>query len=100
MKLIEAAKVVRSKNAGPLKVTVDLMFEDRALYERARQSPALAPANLARLYGLRESQVEVMPYPPALAIKLVMERRIVAGSPGDSDVYGAQQHGPLLELEL
>lgn len=100
MKLVDAAKVVRSKNAGPLQVTVDLMFEDRSLYERARQSPALSPANLARLYGLREEQVEVVPYPPALAIKLVLERAVVAGSPGDSDVYGAQQHGPLLELEL
>ena len=100
MKLVELARVVRSKNAGPLQITVDLMFEDRAGYELARQSPALAPANLARLYGLDESLVEVMPYPPALAIKLVLARRVVAGSPGDGDVYGAQQHGPLLELEL
>jgi len=100
MRLVDAAKVVRSKNAGPLTVTIDLMFEDRGLYDRARQSPALAPANLARLYGLSEAQVEVMPYPPALAIKLVLERAVIAGSPGDSDVYGAQQHGPLLELEL
>jgi len=100
MMLIEAARVVRSKNAGPLKVTVDLMFDDRDGYERARQSPALSAANVARLYGLDEAQVEVLPYPPALAIKLVMERAIVAGNPGDSDVYGAQQHGPLLELEL
>jgi predicted metallopeptidase len=100
MKLIDAARVLRSKNAGPLKVTIDLMFDDRAGYERARQSPALSAASVARLYGLDEAQVEVLPYPPAFAIKLVLERRVVAGSPGDSDVYGAQQHGPLLELEL
>ena len=100
MKLIEAARVLRSKNAGPLKVTIDLMYDDRAGYERARQSPALSAASVARLYGLDQAQVEVLPYPPAFAIKLVLERRVVAGSPGDSDVYGAQQHGPLLELEL
>jgi predicted metallopeptidase len=100
MKLIDAARVLRSKNAGPLKVTIDLMFDDRAGYERARQSPALSAASVARLYGLDQAQVEVLPYPPAFAIKLVLERRVVAGSPGDSDVYGAQQHGPLLELEL
>lgn len=100
MRLIDVAKVVRSKNAGPLKVTIDLLFEDRAAYERARQSPALAPDNLARLYGIGTDAVEVMPYPPALAIKLVLERAVVAGSPGDGDVYGAQQHGPLLGIEL
>jgi uncharacterized protein DUF4387 len=42
----------------------------------------------------------VLPYPPALAIKIVMPRRIVSGDPGDSDVYGAQQHRPLLGIEL
>ena len=29
-----------------------------------------------------------------------MNRKVVAGDPGDRDVYGAQQHGPLLELDL
>jgi hypothetical protein len=29
-----------------------------------------------------------------------MPRRIVSGDPGDSDVYGAQQHGPMLAVEL
>ncbi len=100
MKLVDAAKILRSKNAGPLKITIDLMFDDEMMYELARQSPALSPARLARIYGLTEAEVEVLPYPQAMAIKLVMDRRVVAGSPGDSDVYGAQQHGPLLDLEL
>ena len=100
MKLVDAAKVVRSKNAGPLKITIDLMFDDEMMYERARQSPSLSAAHVAQIYGIDDAKVEVLPYPQALAIKLVMDRRVVAGSPGDSDVYGAQQHGPLLELEL
>ena len=100
MKLVDLARVVRSKNAGPLKITIDLMFDDPESYERALASPALSPSNLARIYGRRQGEVEVMPYPQGLAIKLVMERRVIAGSPGDSDVYGAQQHGPLLELEI
>jgi hypothetical protein len=52
------------------------------------------------MYGLETRQVEVIPYPPACAIKIVMDRKIVAGTPGDRDVYGAQQHGPLLDIEL
>jgi hypothetical protein len=27
-------------------------------------------------------------------------RKIMAGDPGDRDVYGAQQHTPLLELDI
>jgi hypothetical protein len=34
------------------------------------------------------------------AIKIVMARRIMAGDPGDYDVYGAQQHAPLLGIEI
>lgn len=100
MKLLEAARVIRSKNAGPTTLTVDLMFNDHNGYERALAAPALKPEVLASLYGLRPEQVEVIPYPPALAMKIVMDRRIVAGDPGDRDVYGAQQHGPMLELEI
>ena len=100
MKLTDLASVVRSKNAGPLKVTVDLMFDAEPGYRTALASPALTPANLARLYRLRQDAVQVLAYPQALAIKLVFDRRIVAGDPGDGDVYGTQQHGPLLEIEL
>jgi len=28
----------------------------------------------------------------------VMDRPQVAGAPGDRDIYGAQQHGPLLDV--
>jgi hypothetical protein len=35
-----------------------------------------------------------------LALKFSMPRQLVAGSPGDGDVYGAQQHAPFLEVLL
>jgi uncharacterized protein DUF4387 len=100
MKLVELARTVRSKNAGPLKLTLDLLFDDEAGYRRALQSPALEPNAVARLYGRSEGTVEVLPYPAALAIKIVMDRLVVSGDVGDRDVYGAQQHAPLLDLEL
>lgn len=100
MKLIDIARVIRSKNAGPTTLTLDLMFNDEQGYRLAQASPALTAGRIARLYGLEPAQVEVIPYPPAWAIKIVMDRSIVAGTPGDRDVYGAQQHGPLLELTL
>jgi len=100
MKLIDIARVIRSKNAGPTTLTLDLLFNDEAGYQRALNSPALQPAAIAPLYGLRTEQVELIPYPPAIAIKIAMDRKIVAGTPGDRDVYGAQQHGPLLEIEI
>ena len=99
-RLVDAARVIRSKNAGPLHLTLDLMFADAASYDLARQSPALTPAAVAWLYGVAEETVDVIPFAAAQAIKIVLLRPIVAGGFGDADVYGAQQHRPLLDIEL
>src|ERR1700726_1925911 len=100
MKLVELARTVRSKNAGPLKLTLDLLFDDEAAYRRALQSPALEPGAFARLYGGPEGSGEGLPYPVAVAVKIVMDRLVISGDLGDRDVYGAQQHAPLLDLDL
>jgi hypothetical protein len=100
MKLVDAVRVIRSKNAGPLTLTIDLLFDDPAHYERALAAASLTPAEIAQCYGVSANAVHVTPYPAALAVKIVLDRKIVAGSPGDRDVYGAQQHGPLLEVEI
>ena len=63
MKLAELARTVRSKNAGPLKLTLDLLFDDEAAYHRVLQSPALEPAVMASLYGRPAGTVEVLPLP-------------------------------------
>jgi hypothetical protein len=100
VRLIDVARVIRSKNAGPLHVTMDLMFADRAGYELASASKSLEAGAIAERYGVPAAKVAVIAYPPALAIKIAIDRPVVAGSPGDRDVYGAQQHRPLLDIEL
>jgi hypothetical protein len=100
MKLAELAQVVRSKNAGPRRLTLDVMFATDADYQRVAQSPALSREAVARLYHVTPEDVTIYPYPAGRAIKLVLARKIMAGDPGDSDVYGAQQHAPLLGIEL
>ncbi|MBA3516979.1 MAG: DUF4387 family protein [Rhizobiales bacterium] len=52
MRLIELASIIRSKNAGPLQVTIDLMFSDRERYGIAATSPALDAESVAALYGV------------------------------------------------
>ena len=98
--LTELASVIRSKNAGPLCVTLDLFFRDQESYERAAQSDALNINAIAALYGLLRTQIRRFDMPEILAIKLSMPRTVCAGHPGDGDLYGAQQHAPLLSLRL
>ncbi len=98
--LARLAKVVRSKNAGPTQLTVDIFFHDAKGYARAVACPELQAAAVAARYGLQPAQVRRFELPDILAIKLSMPRRRCAGDPGDGDLYGAQQHVPLLEVKL
>ena len=99
-KLRDLAKVIRSKNAGALLLTLDIMFEDETTYKQVCSSGALSPRTLAPLYNVSDNQIEVIPFDVALAIKITFPRAIPAGSPGESDVYGAQQHAPLMDIEI
>jgi hypothetical protein len=100
MQLQDFAQVVRSKNAGPRRFTLDVIFRSDADYQRAAKSEALTAEKIAPLYGVPASAVTVINYPLGRAIKIVIPRRIMSGDPGDRDVYGAQQHTPLLGLEI
>jgi hypothetical protein len=94
------AHVVRSKNAGPTQLTIDIFFHDAPAFARAAAAPGLDTAAVAVLYRVDASQVQRHMLPGILAMKFTLPRRICAGSPGDGDVYGAQQHAPMLELVL
>ncbi|MBI4183944.1 MAG: DUF4387 domain-containing protein [Proteobacteria bacterium] len=99
-RLREMVKVLRSKNAGPFALTFDILFKDESLFRRALASGAFAPAALAALLDFPTDRIRVVPFPPAWAIKVTVPRRHSSGSFDDTDVFGCQQHAPLLDLEI
>jgi len=99
MKLIEAAAIVRSKNAGPYLITFDIFFSDRQMHNRVREAGRLTRAAVAKAYGVTLNDVYAFKHHPfANATKFSMRRLIPSGALGDSDVYGAQQHAPLFDI--
>lgn len=99
-KLKDIAKACKSKNAGPFELTLDIMFEDAATFDRVRRTGIINADLIAALYHVPVESVIFTEYPPAFAYKATIERRIASGAVGDTDVYGAQQHAPLLEVEI
>lgn len=99
-RLIDLANVLRSKNAGALLCTLDIMFEEKAVYKRVCDSGVLEPGLIAKLYGISDNEVSIIPYDVAYAIKITIPRLHKSGDPDDSDIYGAQQHAPLLDIEI
>lgn len=100
LRLQDVARIIRSKNAGPCLLTFDLMFPDAATFEQVSGKVGALRAQVAKAYGRSENEVAVIPYRPALAVKITLPRDVVSGDVGDRDVYGAQQHAPLLGIEL
>jgi hypothetical protein len=101
MKLSQIAKTVRSKNAGVDKITFDVIFPDRESYDMVRRSRALTRETVAGLYRIPDSRIsDFVEFAPANAIKFTIYRERPSGSPGDADIFGAQQYAPLLDLEV
>lgn len=100
-KLIDLAKVVRSKNAGPFELTFDIMFDDVAKYERVKKAGVINAARIADIYRVRLDDVLVCrAYDPAVAFKITIRRPVGSGDVEDRDVYGCQQHVPLTAIEV
>ena len=102
-RLRDIAAVLRSKNAGPFQLTVDVLFDDEAAYRRVLASGALGPARIGALHGVEAQMVRVIPFDRVRAVKVTLPRRPGArgsGSAFDRDVYGAQQHGPVADIEI
>jgi hypothetical protein len=100
-KLSEIAKTIRSKNAGVDKITFDVIFTDRSLYERVKKARILTRETVASLYGLAPDRItDFVEFDPANAIKFTILRLSPSGSPGDPDIFGSQQYAPLLDLEV
>ncbi len=98
--LKNVAKVCKSKNAGPFELTIDVVFEDADTYRRVAATGVLCPALFARLYNVPAEHVLFTPYDAAFAFKATLPRLVPAGDFGDTDVYGCQQHAPLLDVDL
>ena len=100
-KLGNIAKTIRSKNAGVNQVTFDIIFADAASYRRTLESGAITRETIARLFRIEDGRIShFITFDPANAIKFTLYRSQPSGSPGDWDILGCQQYGPLIDIEI
>jgi hypothetical protein len=100
-KLSELAKTIRSKNAGVDKITFDVIFTERASYDRVKKARVLTRETVGKIYGIPQERIcDFVEFDPANAIKFTIYRLRPSGSPGDPDIFGSQQYAPLLDIEV
>lgn len=100
MKLIDMTEVLRSKNAGPLYMTFDLIFKNKEAFEAAIKSRIITKDLIAQLYAVKEADVSIFEYGVVNSIKVTIPRKHVSGSVYDTDIYGCGQHMPLANVEV
>ena len=100
-KLQDIASVIRSKNSGPYELTFDVIFKEFEMYERVKEAKSINEKNFALLYNIPESDIiSLIYFDQAKAVKVTIVRPIPSGSLGETDVYGAQQHAPLMKFKF
>jgi hypothetical protein len=99
-RLDEVCRYVRSKNAGPFWVTIDLFFDGPESFARYADDPALSAEALAKLYGVEPASVRRFKVEDLDVVKISIPRGQPQGGVLERDMHSGQQFVPMLSLEL
>ena len=96
----KTARYVRSKNAGPFWLTIDVFCykpEDThtiaKAFERNRQW-------IAQVFQVEPDLLKICPLPDIKVTKLSLPRNPIQGSRDERDMHGGQQYVTLLDIEV
>ena len=99
--LAELAAIIRSKNAGPFRLTFDILFDDERAFLTVVTANVISHDTVAALFRIDRAQVSsIHVLPEGLAIKVTLIRPRAQCAAGETDVYGCQQHAPLMDLSV
>lgn len=98
--LRDVAKYVRSKNAGPFWVTIDIFCDSDEAYDRVTAAPTLSGQAVADLYGVAAPLVKIFRVNPLRVVKISFPRPVAQGSARDADSHAGQMFVPLLAVEV
>ncbi len=99
--LYELTKILRTKQAGPFEMAMDLIFLDKESYNRTKASGVITKELIASLYQMDVEDVRVLRWFDAgNALKITVPRWHPSGSPGETDLYADQQHVLLEDIEI
>lgn len=99
-KLSEVCRHVRSKNAGPFWITVDMFFKDAEAFRRWSEAPELQSEAIASAFAVPVDSVKRFPVRDLDVLKLSFPRKAPQGGVFERDMHGGQQYVRLLDVEL
>jgi hypothetical protein len=96
----ETAYYVRSKNAGPFWVTVDIFCGEKDVFEKLSASTSITKEKVAEVYGVKSEEVKIFYIPNLNVIKISYPRVMPQGQKYERDMHAGQQYVQIAELEV
>lgn len=97
-KLRDVAEKVRSKNAGPFWLTIDIFCPDSTSFEQVKKG--LSTAQVARVFDVSEADLKRFEIVDLDVIKFSLPRPAIQGTRQDRDMHGAGFAELLAEIEM
>jgi hypothetical protein len=91
-------RLIRSKDAGPFMLTIDLFFADSDTRQAYLASGVLDADRIADLYGVDAADVTRYDLPDIDAVKISFPRPTPSGEWGDTDITGGQHYSVLVDV--
>lgn len=96
----ELSKHIRSKNAGPFWITVDVFCENSENYEKIKSSHKINQETVGRLYKVSPELVKIFFVDNIHVIKFSYPREVPQGDAFERDMHGGQQYIELSNFEI
>ncbi len=96
----ENAHYVRSKNAGPFMVTVDIFCGEKSMFEKISASKSITAEKIAEVYHVQPEEVKLFYIPDLNVIKISYPRELPQGQKYERDMHAGQQYVQIAELEM
>lgn len=89
---------VRSKNAGPFWLTIDIFCGSAAAFQRVSQG--VSTDRVAKLFRADATEVKRFDIPSLNVVKFSLPRPAVQGTRADRDMHGASYAALVAEMDL
>ena len=99
-KLRDICRDIRSKNAGPFWVTVDIFFDNAESFRRYVDHRALGAEAIGATFGVDPALVKRFPVENLEMIKISYPRKSPQGGIVERDLHSGQQFVRLLDVNL
>jgi hypothetical protein len=90
--------LIRSKDAGPFMLTIDLFFSDEHARRAFLEAGVLSAERIGELYRVDPAQVQVFDLKDIGAMKISFPRPVPSGEFGDTDITGGQQYALVVDM--